>query len=798
MTEFDDIIQEETIDVKKYIAKIISNWYWFALALILTLSGAYLLNRYSDPIYGVNSSLLIREDNSSSYFDDEMIPGLDLFKQGVNLQNQIGILRSYDLNKKVIEELDFDISYYSIGHIRNPELYQPVQLEVHVDTNYYQVYGEPIYVDVLSAEELNVYVDGDYGFNKTVKYGEQISTDYFNFKITIRNPEAFYDVDKARYYFVINSTNHLVNKYRSKVSVGFLDEESTILNLSVQGFVAAKEVNFLNKLAEVYIRSGLEDKNQIAKRTIHFIDEQIHGVIDSLTIAEGKLEKFRTENRVIDLSQEGRSLYDQYEQLERERAVLVVESKYYSYLEEYLVGRQGVNDIIVPTSVGIRDQVLVSTIMQINTLNQQRLSVQMGSLKSNPRLDLIDSQIQGYKGVLTENVKNLQNTNKIGLDDINERIAILNVDIEKLPYNERKLISIQRKFNLNDQIYTYLLEKRAETGIMMASNIPAASVLDKARRELAWKVGPKTKMNYLIALVMGLFIPFLVIILRDFFNNKITSRKDIDGRTSAPIIGTVGHNAKESDLVVMDSPKSSISESFRTIKTNLQYLLVESDSRIITVTSTISGEGKTFCSVNLACIIAHSNKKTLLIGMDMRKPKMHSHFKMSNGVGLSNYLIGKKTIEEVVQKTADEYLDIIVSGPVPPNPATLLETKALEDLIAYAHKNYDFVVIDTPPIALVSDALLLAKHSDINLFVIRQNYSRTDVLDLINDLNKNKSIPDFNILVNDVKLSGYYGNKYGYEYGYGYGYGYGQGYYDDDEEDDINLLQKLKRKMRFS
>jgi len=800
MKEFDEIYSEETIDIKKYIFKILGNWYWFVITSIIALSVAYFVNRYSDRIFQISSSVLILETGGGSY-SNEMIQGFDLFKQGTNIVNQKGILKSFDFQKKVLDELDFGVSYFSVGRINDPELYQPAKLKVVLDTNHYQAFNIPVYINILSTEEYEIHIEDKIEEKRIMHFGQPYENDFFSFCIVIRNPEQFHQSEASEFYFYINNPTSLINRYRNRLSLYLQDEEGSILILSTQGYVIQKEVDYLNKLGEVFIRSELERKNQIAVNTIKFIDDQIKAIVDSLSVTEGNLVEFRSENRIIDMSQEGQSLYVQFQSLETRKAQLDMAAKYYDYLLEYLESKKDNHDIIVPTSVGISDQILVSLIMQINSLNSEKISLKFQSVKTNPKLEVIDSKINELKRMLNENVSNLIQTNNLTIQDIDTRIEKLNSEIGKLPFNERQLINIQRRFDLNDQIYTYLLEKRAEAGINQASNIPNARILDKARADQAFLIAPKTRLNYMIAFVIGLLIPFLIIIIRDYFNNKILSKKDIEAKTNATILGVVGHNDKDTDLVVKNNPKSAISESFRTIKTNLQYLVLDKEVKIITITSTISGEGKTFCSLNLASIIAMTDKKTLLVGLDLRRPRMHKHFGLDNSIGLSSYLIGKESIENIILPADIENLFIVASGPVPPNPAKLLETKALIDFLNYARANFDYIVVDTPPIALVSDALLFSKFSDINLFVIRQNYSHKDVLDLINDLNNRPNIPDFNILLNDVKIPAYYGKGYGYGHGYGYGYGYGygssNGYYDDIEEKPPlfdKFLRFIKRK----
>jgi capsular exopolysaccharide synthesis family protein len=311
--------------------------------------------------------------------------------------------------------------------------------------------------------------------------------------------------------------------------------------------------------------------------------------------------------------------------------------------------------------------------------------------------------------------------------------------------------------------------------------------------ENASLISPKKSLNYTIALIIAILIPLIIIIIRDFFNDKIVERKDVEEHTTVPIIGTIGHNDKGVELVVHEKPKSSIAESFRTIRTNLQYLNAGNEEKciVINVSSTVSGEGKTFCAANLASIFAMSEKKTLIMGVDLRKPKLHKEFGITNNKGLTTYLIGKDKLEDVIYKTVVENLEFMPAGPVPPNPAEMIDTQKMADLMAHLKTLYDFIIVDTPPVALVTDALLLNKFACVNIFVVRQNYSSKSVLKFVNDLFTEKDMKALSILINDVKVPSYYGYRtgygyryggYGYSYGYGYGYGSGYGYYDDDVE----------------
>jgi tyrosine-protein kinase Etk/Wzc len=557
----------------------------------------------------------------------------------------------------------------------------------------------------------------------------------------------------------------------------------------------------LNKLADVYLQSSLDEKNSIVENTINFIDRQLNGIIDSLKIAEDNLLNFRLTNNVIDISQEGGVIFQKLERLQNEKALLNIKFNYYTYIYDYVQSKSDLKDLIAPSSIGIEDPLLNSLIMTLNEYMSEKNVLSYSAKDNTPSLNLINVKIQNAKETLLENLSNIIKTTEITLKDYDKRISLSDSEIKKLPVTEQQLIKIQRKFELSDNIYTYLLEKRAEAGIAQASNIPDNKVLDMARSQNAVQVAPKKSLNYMIALIIGILMPLVVIIILDFFNNKISDRKDIEDGTNVPIIGSIGHNNKETELVVHEKPKSSIAESFRTLRTNVHYILLENKSHVISISSTVSGEGKTFCAINIGSIFAISNKKTLLVGLDLRKPKLHKDLNLENEIGMSSYLIGKNTLAEILIETSIPNLFVIPSGPVPPNPAELIESDKFAMFMEEARAEFDYIVLDTPPIALVTDALLISKHCDANLFVIRQNYSTKTVVKLVNELKENKKIKNFAIVLNDVKVPYYYGiyGRYGYSYSgnYQYGYNYGYGYYDDDPVVEMNWIDKLKGKLRI-
>jgi len=348
----------------------------------------------------------------------------------------------------------------------------------------------------------------------------------------------------------------------------------------------------------------------------------------------------------------------------------------------------------------------------------------------------------------------------------------------RLPVSEQELINIQRKYDVNNQFYTFLLQKRAEAGIQRASTVSNVRILDKAGIYNSVPVGTKKSVLYLLAMVLGLIIPGGIIYLVDSMDTRIKDRSDIENNTDLPILGVVSHDTTGENIPVQLNPGSAFAESFRHIRTNLQYILREPHQKVILVTSTISGEGKTFIVMNLAAILAMNNKKVLIAGFDLRRPSFHKIFSIDNSIGISTFLAGKNSYEEIIKSTNIDQLDVMIAGPVPPNPAELIATQRTKELIVNASNTYDYIVIDSPPVAMVTDAILLSRFSHSNIFIIRQNYSTKGVLEMINSF-KDGKIKEISLMVNDIRESKALGYRYYYGYGYSYGYHskYGYDYY---------------------
>ena len=792
------VSQEETIDIKALILKYAQYWYYFILSILFFGCIAFLNNRYTVPEYSVSTTLLIRDDNNTQLGAENLLEGLELFSGKKNLKNEIVILKSYSLSEKVIKELNLGISYYQHGFLQTNEMFGNSPFNVRVDSSHLQLTGVNFKLTPINNEEftLSVVADNQYPYtilsknieksitaNINVKekyaFNSLIETEFYAF--TVKKSIHFnleQVIESEKYFsFKLHQIDRLANNLIEKVIINPVNKETSILNLNIKERTPRKSIHILNKITEIYIRSGLDEKNLMAINTIHFIDEQLTIIKDSLSGIERKLELFKTKHPDLEIVDKEYGTYFQKQKLDNSLSEQSVNIKYYKSLLSYLKNDKNTNSIVSPTSMGISNPELNSLINQLLQLHAKKGELQLTTTGKNPTYIAVLSQINHTKKTIIENVNNLISSASIYEVDLIDRITTFDKKINKLPEAEKDYLILRRKYEYNEQTAIYLQQKRYEASLAKAGTESDHKVIDFARLDNEKPISPRKSLAYFIALLFGLLLPITFISLRDFFSDTIKSKSDLLNSTNIPILGLVGHSDNPRSLVVPSASKSIIAESFRALRTNIQYLAADKEKKVITVTSSIGGEGKTFTTMNLAAIFALSGHRTILIGGDLRKPKLHEDFKVDTSKGLSSYLINKSNLTEVIEKTEIDTLDVIASGPTPPNPAELLDSKKMRDLIMELNKTYDYVIIDTPPIGLVTDGVILMQNADVNLYVVRHNYSKTSALSVINNLYRQKQVENIHIIINDFKHT-----SSGYGYGYGYGYGSsGYGYYENEE-----------------
>ena len=791
------VSKEETIDIKAIIQKYAQYWYYFILSILFFGFIAFLNNRYTVPKYSVSTTLLIRDDNNTQLGAENLLEGLEMFSGKKNLKNEIVILNSYSLNKKIIEELELGTSYFQHGFLQSNELFKNSPFKVQVDSSHLQLTEVNFQIMPVNNEEFtfSINTNNKYPYNilskrleKSLKadidieekytFNSLIETEFYAFtvhKTNHFNLERIIENNKS-FSFKFHQTDKLANKLIEKVSINPINKETSILKLNIREQTPRKSIHILNKITEIYIRSGLNEKNLMAINTIHFIDDQLAIIQDSLSAIERKLEIFKTLHPNLEIVDKEYGTYFQKQKLDNSLSEQSVNIKYYKSLLSYLKNDKNANSIVSPTSMGISNPELNNLINQLLQLYAKKGELQLTTTGKNPTYIAVLSQINHTKKIIIENVNNLISSASIYEVDLIDRITIFNKKINKLPEAEKDYLILRRKYEYNEQTAIYLQQKRYEASLAKAGTESDHKVIDFARLDSEKPTSPRKSLTYFIALLFGILIPISFISLRDFFSDTIKSKSDLLKSTNIPILGLVGHSDNARSLVIPNASKSIIAESFRALRTNIQYLAADKEKKVITVTSSIGGEGKTFTTMNLAAIIALSGHKTILVGGDLRKPKLHDDFKVNTSKGLSSYLINKSILAEIIEKTEIDKLDIIASGPTPPNPAELLDSKKMKNLIMELNKTYDYVIIDTPPIGLVTDGVILMQHADINLYIVRHNYSKSRALSIINNLFQQKQVKNVHIIINDFKHT---------SSGYGYGYGYdtsGYGYYENEED----------------
>ncbi|MDP4267187.1 MAG: polysaccharide biosynthesis tyrosine autokinase [Bacteroidota bacterium] len=816
--EFEIPEKEDTIDIKAKLLNYLSYWKLFIIYLLLFIVIAYMFNKYSTTKYKAEANILIKE-NKTSIFSNDIVQN-NFFSNKDRILDEVEIIKSYPIVCKALKKLNYPVSYYIQAKKTKlfKELYKMAPFNVILDTSHFQNTQMPIYIRIISRDKYelsftppdkNVFLsfiagksNSDYydlSFEKkTLFFGEPYITKYFSFKIFLNNN---FDkvIDKERYYkIIVNDFKQQSEIYSLSIAASNPNSESNIIQVACVSNDELKVIEMVNTLADQYISSNLEDKNQKAINTIDFINSQLNEINDSLLSDETRLQNFRTSNNITDLSTESNIILNKLTTYDNDKNQALMKLRYYNYILDILQNNKEFKDIIAPSVMEIPEISLNNLVSELNKLYAEKSALSLTSTSKNPYNNALELQIQITKKTLLENIRNTINVTNLAIKSKEGDIEKVMGDIHKLPKTERDLIGLKRKFNINDQIYTFLLQKRAEAAISKASNMPDNQVINYARE--AKIIYPNKKIPYLFALLLGFLLPILFIEIRNALNNTIKDKKDIEKITNIPVLGIIGHSNFNTDLVVTQYPKSILTESFKSLKANLQFFSPNSKSKLLVITSSIRGEGKSFFCANIASTFAVSNKKVIIIGCDLRLPKMQQIFNLSNEKGLTDYLIDKCSLDDIIIQTEIENLTVITSGPIPPNAIELIDNDKMKNLIELLRSKYDYIIIDTPPIGIVSDAIYLMKTADINIYIVRQNYTPSKTINYLNESLKTINISDFNIVINDFNLNmskGNYGNRYGHGY-YGYGYGYGYGYYNNDEDKKPkNLWGKAKYYMNI-
>jgi capsular exopolysaccharide synthesis family protein len=799
------VVPSDRLDVKDLFLKVISRWKLVLLGGVFGVLAAFVVNRYVKDIYQLEAVLNVEQiENPLASSGVSLV--VNTFGESVLDVKEL-VLKSVELNKMAARRLNWEVKYFRTGRLTHVQLYQNSPIEVEYDKNHYQIINIPFIIKKASTgfeistdllnRETSVY---DYSNESEIRkdsisspkgkynYGEWIEGKNYRFRVH-RNKEFKLGTDD-QIAFVFKSISSIAHANKNQLMVNVSDKlNTTTMRLSARGNNPFILADLINTTVQTLRDHELERKNERARNTIVFIDEQIRGIVSDLRNSELQLETFRAQNLVVDLGAESQELLNQIGVIDDELTENILLQRYYKYVIDFLNNNSQLVELSLPPLNGMEDPVVSSLIEKLVSLNGELSTARIMLNANNPQVMNLEMEITNTREALVQGALNaLEHTENIERS-IQDRYLDFQKKITKLPAKEQQFINIQRRYETYGRQYESLLEKRAEAGILQASNLPDTQVIDPASAEFKSPVSPNRRKNLLLGLVMGMAFPILIIIILDSLNNKVRSRKDIELMTSIPIIGGIGNYA-DKGIVVIEKPRSAVTESFRGLIANLNFIIEDfkdsasKSAKIVMVTSSIGGEGKTFMSSNLASAIAATGLKTCLVGVDLRKPKLLINFNLENDIGLSSFLTDSNMVlPQIIKKTQLNSLDVIGSGSIPPNPAELLGRSRFDDFLNELKEIYDVVILDTPPIGLVADALNILPKVDGTIYVTRHNYTQRALLGFINDQFENGLISNIGIILNDVKNTGAYGYDSGYGYGYGYRYGYGGYGYLNDEGD---------------
>ncbi len=785
----------QEINYKKIVHRFLGFKKLYILSAIACLVFAFVYNKTAKVLYENQTSIMISEKDKNPFAGgSDFMSGMAMFSGQNNIDNEIEILQSFSLVKEALQRMEIKTSIFSYERtifsnwlentpfVRKDEEYHNSPIRIIVDPTVDQATYLPYYIEFIDDNSFTIYTKEQDGpiamFNyiddqvtglKPYKYlrykynfGQEITTEFCSFKIVkTENFDRQFTNDRALYFFMHN-TNFLTFDYQAYLSVAQINQTASIVNLSLQGTNYYRVTDFLNSLSSVFLDRNLQKKNNAAASTVSFIDAQISEFKDSLSTAENSLKNFRTSHQVMDLSFQGQQVFEKLDNLESERATLKEQQSYYVYLRNYFNKNKDISDMVAPSSMKVMDPILSNLVTELISINAERVSALGGGQSSdNILLKNYNIRIDNLKNTILENVNSSLNTLQSSLNELDYRINKLSGQISMMPKTELQLKGIERKFELNNSIYTFLLQKRSEAQISKASSMPDYEVIEPARAITPQPVSPKSALNFVIALFLGFMLPTVYILVIDFFNNRLCDVEEIEQLAGKPVLGKVFRNFRRTNLIVAQRPNSSVAESFRSVRTNFQFFDQSGKKQVILFTSSSSGDGKTFCSINFASVLALNGHRTCILEFDLRRPKVHQEFGASNMIGISSYLIDKAVIDDIILPTEIENLDLISAGPAAPNPAELISSERTTEFIETLKDMYDYIIIDSAPVGIVSETYLLMKHSDVNIFVVRLEKTIREAFKNALRGMKHNGFDNYSLLINDLNI-----RKESYKYGY--------------------------------
>lgn len=770
-----NIVEYETINFKEILNKLVDRWVWFVVSIILCLLISFLYTKYTPPTYRIGAKVLVNDDEKGGALGGKSGGLMDLgglLGAKNSVDNEAEILKTRFLMEQVVRQMQLNIIYSKKVALVSRELYQPpfkLFLLKAVDT----IKSTKFNVMKISNEKLKITTEN---FEKEIKWNEQFSVNGVGILQIV--PNHIGQMDDSQYFVTVKSIDERVAALMKQLSVGVANKQVSIIDLGFSYPLPQKGEDILNALISKYIEANLSDKNAIADSTYKFIKERLNVIGSELGDVENQEESFKQENKLADMSEQGKLLVQNTGEFSTELAKAETQVVILNDLESYLKDETK-NKRVFPTSLLPQDIVFSGLMGQYNALLIEREKQLLSLTEESPFVKNVDDQIAGLRRGILANIQSTKNTFVVTRDKLRSQLNKAENQISGVPKIEKNYLKLVRKKGIKQELYIFLMQKAEETAISKTSNMPVAKIIDPPKADVN-PISPKKNIIYLAGLIAGLIFPIGIIFGQDLLNTGINTKEEITKITQVPVVGEISHNSSSDNLIVANQGRSAISEQFRALRTNLSFYLRNKEEKVILLTSSMSGEGKSFTAINLGNILALAGKKVLLMEMDLRKPGLSSKLGVRNDIGFSNYTISPeiKTSDIIKPLAINKNLFIISSGPLPPNPAETLMSEHTPGLMEDLKKQFDYIIMDAPPVGIIADAQLLSVYADVALYLVRQKITQKDQLKIVEELYQSGKMKNLGIVVNDIV------SKY---YGYGYGYGtYG-------EEKNENLLSRVKK-----
>ncbi len=752
----------------------------FVLSVAFALLIAYLYLRYTVPIYSVSSSMLIRSEQPGGSRNEnvELLMGGN---KAANILNEIEVLKSRPLMERVVDSLDLQWSYSAKGKIKTVNIYKQ----------------GPFLIEALDMADANSKFTFKIRFNNDKEFRIDEEKNLYTFGQEFRNSQGTFRLVRnpsstigKEYSVSWTPTREAASQFAGAIVVTPKATGTGILFLSMRTTNSRMGADVINKLMAEYALYSVEKKNETSIQTLGFIDDRLREFRQAIDSVQQILNVFEKQNNLIDSKAQSENYFGNLSDADKALNDLTLKLNVTDMLIGYLQQRENRYQK-VPTTFNLEDATLGQLVTEYNKYQIGRQQLLDGNVpEGNPRIKEVGDQIEKLRTSILENLKNIRSSLTSNIGTVRGKSRQNQSQLQNLPEKVQEQLKIQRQVEGLLALNSILQEERLKQGIIKSANVPNSEIINLAYASTV-PVKPNRRTIQLLAILIGLGLPALVIFLAEILNDKVTTRADIEKITAAPILGEIGHSYSDKVLVVTKTTRSMVAEQFRIIRSNLQYILNKKEKSTILFTSSFSGEGKSYVTTNMGAVLALAGKKTIILEFDIRKPKILAGLALPKGPGITNFLIGKAELKDLVRPVPEqENLYVMGCGPVPPNPAELLLDKKMDELFAWLKENFDIVLVDTAPVGMVSDAMTLSKYADSTLYLVRQGHTFKKQIGLIDEFYTDGKLPKVSIVINDVKIKSGYG-YYGYgRYGYGYGYGYGS-YYEEEKRPKNFMVKTL-------